>query len=250
MSFQNRKRIILQTVEDKGSVDVQELADSLRTSGMTIRRDLALLAEQGLIYRTRGGAMKISLAKDAFRFENKAAVRAEQKEVICQRAAREIQEGETIFLDCGSTVFRLCPYIRERRIRVITNSLPVVAELMGSQVQVNLAGGEIDPERRAVHGLMTEWHIGQYRADRAFIGVDGISLANGLSAHSEKEASTARAMAQQASRVYLLCDSSKLETSKYLQFAPLSMIDVMVTDGEADPELLNKYREAGLEILS
>ena len=86
-------------------------------------------------------------------------------------------------MDCGSTVFRLCPFIRHKRIAVVTNSLPVVAELMGSDVAVNLVGGEVDKERQAVHGLMAEEHIARYRANRAFIGVDGISLAKGRSQH-------------------------------------------------------------------
>ncbi len=250
MNFQNRKQLIVQTVEARGSADVRELADLLQTSEMTVRRDLVQLAASGLLYRTRGGAMKVSLATDQFRFANKTAVNAERKEYICQLAAQEIQEGDVIFMDCGSTVFRLCQFIRNKRITVITNSLPVVAELTSSDVTINLVGGEVDKERQAVHGLMAEEHIGRYRANRAFIGVDGISLQNGLSANSEKEASTAVAMARQSDNVYLLCDSSKLETDKYLYFAPLSLFDVLITDKEAKPDVVEAYRKAGISLIN
>ncbi|GAB4024120.1 DeoR/GlpR family DNA-binding transcription regulator [Spirosoma gilvum] len=249
MNFQERKGLIVQTVEERGSIDVRELAELLQTSEMTVRRDLTQLAASGLIYRTHGGAMKVSLATDTHRFANKTAVNAERKDYICQLAASEIQEGDVIFMDCGSTVFRLCPFIRNKRITVITNSLPVVAELMSSEVTVNLIGGELDKERQAVHGLIAEEHMARYRANRAFIGVDGISLANGLSANSEKEASTAVAMARQSEQVYLLCDSSKLETTKYLQFAPLSLFDVLITDNDASPDLLAAYQQAGVKLL-
>ncbi|MBN8826857.1 MULTISPECIES: DeoR/GlpR family DNA-binding transcription regulator [unclassified Spirosoma] len=249
MNFQERKSRIVQTVEERGSVDVRDLAELLQTSEMTVRRDLTQLAASGLIYRTHGGAMKVSLATDKHRFANKTAVNAERKDYICQLAANEIQEGDVIFMDCGSTVFRLCPFIRNKRITVITNSLPVIAELMSSEVTVNLIGGEVDKERQAVHGLIAEEHMARYRANRAFIGVDGISLANGLSANSEKEASTAVAMARQSERVYLLCDSSKLETTKYLQFAPLTLFDVLVTDNEASSDLLAAYHQAGVKLL-
>ncbi len=165
-------------------------------------------------------------------------------------AAREIQEGDVIFMDCGSTVFRLCPFIKDKRISVVTNSLPVLAELMASEVTVNLVGGEVDKVRQAVHGLMAEEHIARYRADRAFIGVDGISLANGLSASSEKEASTAVAMAKQARTTYLLCDSSKLETDKYFRFAPLHLFNVLITDNEVSLEMAEAYRQAGVTLMN
>lgn len=250
MNFQQRKRLIVQTVEERGSADVRELADLLQTSEMTVRRDLIQLAASGLLYRTRGGAMKVSLATDAHRFANKMAVNAERKDYICQLAAQEIQEGDVVFMDCGSTVFRLCQFIRNKRITVVTNSLPVVAELIPSDVSVNLVGGEVDKERQAVHGLIAEEHMARYRANRAFLGVDSISLQNGLSANSEKEASTTTTMARQSEKVYLLCDSSKLETDKYLYFAPLSLFDVLITDREAKPELVAAYRQAGVTLIN
>ncbi len=247
MNFQVRKQQILQILTERGAADVSELAALLNTSAMTVRRDLVQLAAQGLLYRTRGGAMKIGGETD-FRFANKAAVNAERKDYICQLAAQEIQEGDVIFMDCGSTVFRLCPFIRGRRITVVTNSLPVVAELMNSDVTLNLVGGEVDKDRLAIHGLMAEEHLTRYQANRAFIGVDGISLATGLSAHSEREASTALTMARQADKTYLLCDSSKLETGKYLYFAPLTLFDVLITDNHADLETIEKYRQAGVNV--
>ncbi|WP_128543838.1 DeoR/GlpR family DNA-binding transcription regulator [Larkinella soli] len=250
MRFPNRKRLILQTVEAKGSVDVRELADLLQTSEITVRRDLSLLAGDGLIYRTHGGAMSVSLATGPVRFENKAAANAERKDYICRLAAREIQDGEVIFMDCGSTVFRLCQFIRNRRIRVVTNSLPVANELMNSEVTVNLAGGEVDKERQAVHGLMADEHVSRYRADRAFLGVDGISAENGLSAHSEIEAGMTLAMARHARCTYLLCDSSKLEKDKYVQFAPIGLVQVLVTDDQAEPAVLALYRQKGLRVVN
>lgn len=250
MNFQHRKRLILQTVEERGSADVRELADLLQTSEMTVRRDLVQLAASGLVYRTRGGAMKVSLAADSVPFVNKTAVNAAQKDYICQLAAGKIQEGDTIFMDCGSTVFRLCPFIRNKRITVVTNSLPIVAELMVSEVTLNLVGGEVDKARQAVHGLMADKHIARYRADQAFIGVDGISLQNGLSASGEREAGNTLAMARQANRTYLLCDSSKLETDKYFYFAPLTLFDVLITDNETPPERVAAYRQAGITLIN
>lgn len=248
MSYQSRKQIILKIVEEKGEVDVKELAQLLDTSEITVRRDLTLLSTDGLIYRTHGGAMRLSLVNQPLSFAQKSGVNADKKDQICRLAAAEIQEGDVIFMDCGSTVFRLCPFIKNKKIKVITNSLPVVYELINTEVSVNLVGGEVDNERQAVHGTIAIEHIHRYQADKAFVGVGGISLENGLSAVSEKEAEMTKAMSENSQVTYLLCDSSKLGKNKYLTFAPLNIIDVLVTD-EWGKEVINSYKKAGMKVL-
>ena len=247
MNFQKRKNIILNLVEDLGEVNVKELAEQTGTSEITVRRDLVTMAADGLIYRTHGGAMKVELTKTPFDFKNKVAANIEAKDHICRLAAQEIEDGDIIFMDCGSTVFRLCQFIRHKEIRVVTNSLPVVYELTGSAVKVNLAGGEIDKDRLAVHGKIAEEHITRYRANKAFVGVDGISAENGLSAHSEQEAGITLAMAAHADVTYLLCDSSKIGKDKYLQFAPVNLVNVLVTNERTDQ--ITKLEEKGIRIL-
>ena len=214
MNFQKRKNIILDLVENLGEVNVKDLAEKIGTSEITVRRDLIILAADGLIYRTHGGAMKVELTKTPFDFKNKIAANVDQKDHICRLAAKEIQDGDIIFLDCGSTVFRLCQFIKQKEIHVITNSLPVTYELMGSAVKINLVGGEIDKDRLAIHGRIAEEHIARYSANKAFVGVDGISAENGLSAHSELEAGITLSMAAHSTSTYLLCDSSKIGKDK------------------------------------
>lgn len=248
MSFQNRKQKILKIVDEKGEVSVKELAEWVETSEITIRRDLILLANDGLVFRTHGGAMKVGLANSPINFINKSAQNAEQKDYICRLAAQEISDNDIIFMDCGSTVFRLCQFIKNKRIKVITNSLPVIQELLNTEVSLNLIGGEIDQERQAVHGVIAIEHIRRYRADKAFLGVDGISIENGLTAISEKEAEITLAMMNQANQTYLLCDSSKIGNDKYLQFADLKQVNTLITN--ADVDRLATFRNLGLRVLN
>lgn len=248
MSYQNRKQKILKIVETQGEIDVKTLAQLLDTSEITVRRDLALMANDGLIFRTHGGAMKLSLANIPVSFEHKTAMNVEQKDYICRLAAREIVDGDIIFMDCGSTVFRLCQFIKNKAIKVITNSLPVVYELSNTEVSINLIGGELDDKRQAIHGKMAVEHIEKYKADKAFVGIDGISVENGLSAASEKEAEITIAMSANAQTTYLLCDSSKLGKDKYLKFAPLTIIDVLVSNEQSSA--LKRYQDLGLKILN
>lgn len=248
MSYQSRKQKILKIVEEQGEADVKELAQKVETSEITIRRDLALMAAAGLIFRTHGGAMKLSLAIIPVSFEHKISANIEQKDYIARLAAKEIRDGDIIFMDCGSTVSRLCQFIKNKRIKVITNSLPVVYELSNTEVSINLIGGELDNKRQAVHGQIAVEHIRRYQADKAFLGVDGISLENGLSASSEKEAEITTAMSSNTRQTYLLCDSSKLGKDKYLKFAPLSIVDVLITNEVSDQ--LKPYQDFGIRILN
>jgi DeoR family transcriptional regulator, fructose operon transcriptional repressor len=246
MNFQKRKQAILHQLADTGEADIKSLALALQVSEITIRRDLNQLASDGLLLRTHGGAITTISPNPPFPFANKAAVNIKAKEAIARRAAAEIREGDILFLDCGSTVFHLCPFIKNKKIQVITNSIPIVHALLDSAVSVNIIGGEFDPARQAVHGKLAEYHIGNYRANKAFLGIDGIS-SNGLFANSEKEATLTSAIAAQSTTVWLLCDSSKIGRETYLRFADLQMIGYIITD--ASPSACHFLKSAGITVI-
>ncbi len=248
MKFQTRKQLIIQELERKGVIDVKPLTEILSVSEITVRRDLDALAAEGLLLRTHGGAVKISLSQLPVSFAQKAAVNANLKDEICQKAADLIRENDVVFLDCGSTIFRMCPFIRNKKITVVTNSLPIINELIDSAVRLNLVGGEVDTERQAVHGQLAVEHIRRYRATKAFIGVGGISLKNGLSAASESEAQTAVAFMENAQENYILCDQTKLETDRYFPYLPIGKVVNLITNDAAEARIKNAYLKAGVAI--
>lgn len=247
MTFQKRAHKILELLERYGEVDIRHLANHIGVSEVTVRRDLNSMAAKGLLYRTHGGAIKISDVIKPVSFANKAEVNLKAKDAICKRAAADIIDGDVIFIDCGSTAFRLCQFIKNKNIKVITNSLPVVNELQHSAVTINLIGGEVDVTRQAVHGTMALEHIARYHASKAFLGVDGIT-AEGLYAGSEHEATNTLAMASQTSCTYMLCDASKIGKTSYLRFNDLSIVDIIVTNYNG-PEV-NKFESKGISVFS
>jgi len=246
MNFQKRKQIILQKLNTEGEVDIKQMAAELAASEITIRRDLNALAADGLLYRTHGGAMKVNPLEVPHDFVNKAAKNVEAKDKICRAAAGQIHDGDIIFMDCGSTVFRLCQFIKNKKIKVITNSIPVVYELQNSAVSLNIIGGEFDVERQAIHGRIADEHITRYKATKAFLGVDGISR-NGLFANSEKEADITQAFAAHSGKTYLLCDDSKIGKETYLRFGGLKMINTIITNSKSNE--LAYLKKAGIEIM-
>jgi len=246
MNFQKRKQIILEKLNLAGEVDIKLLALELDISEITMRRDLNQLAADGLLYRTHGGAMKVDPLQVPHDFMNKAAKNVEEKDKICRAAAKEINHGDIIFMDCGSTVFRLCQFIKSKKIKVITNSLPVIYELQNSLVSLNIIGGEFNTERQAVHGKIANEHIARYRATKAFLGVDGVSR-NGLFANSELEADITQAFAAHSAKTYLLCDDSKIGKETYLNFGKLSTINSIITNSKSD-ELIY-FKKQGVEVI-
>ncbi len=247
MRFQKRANKILDLLETFGEVEIRQLAAEIDVSEVTVRRDLTAMASNGLLYRTHGGAMKLSELIKPVSFVNKAAVNVKAKDAICKRVAEDIIDGDVIFIDCGSTAFRLCQFIKNKKIKVITNSLPVVNELQNSSVTINLIGGEVDTSRQAVHGTIAQEHIARYQASKAFLGVDGIT-GEGLYAGNEHEASNTLAMASQSDCVYILCDASKIGKTSYLKFNDLSLVNILVTDYNG-PEV-TEFGAKGISVFS
>lgn len=240
-----RHRQILEFLMKGQEQSVSFLAEQLHTSEITIRRDLTILAEQGKLVRTHGGAIRNELP--FVPFVQKAATQTQAKKRIGQRAASVVQEHDILFLDCGSTVLAMAPYLKSfQNLKIITNSLPLIWELREApHLSINLIGGELDLHRQAVHGSVALEHVARYHATKAFIGVDGISLKNGLTARSETEASFTNALLAHAKESFLLVDSGKFEKDSYLKFAPLTAIHHIITNAGLDQQLIQQYQEAG-----
>lgn len=250
MDFEGRKRFILNRLNESGSVLIQEITDKCAVSDVTARRDLATIEAQGLLSRIHGGAVKSRSADSLFSYDKKALQNRDLKMMIAAAAAPFIEEKDSIYIDCGTTVYHLGMNLSQfENLKVITNSLPVVSELIfHNSIKVYLLGGELDNKRRAMYGPMSENLIRYYRARKAFIGAGGVSLEDGLSAGNEKEASITRMMAEAADTVFLLCDSSKIEKNDFVHYAPLEMIDYLITD-HMDPELVAAYEKQNIKVI-
>jgi DeoR family fructose operon transcriptional repressor len=251
-SQEKRKRIILNHLNKDEEISILRVAELCNISEVTARRDLIELEQKGYLIRTHGGAVRSSLTENLFSFDNKAYLNKNAKEKIAKAAVFFIEEGDVLYIDCGTTVYYLSRHLcRFRKLRVITNSLPVAAELLNHpQIKVNLIGGELDHERKALYGPMTEGFLEKYRANKAFIGAAGVSLETGLSANGEKEGATTGKMANNAEEVYLLCDSTKIGKDAFSAYSPLSVLTSIITDHGIDPVIRNEIRKLNIDIIA
>lgn len=252
MSQEIRFRYIIERLDSHDYISVNDLSDKFNVSRMTVRRDLNDLEKKGLLIRKHGGAVRSEVISSIFSFDKRLEKNRANKEYICSLAARYIENGDVVFLDCGSTLYHLTRYIIEKNdIRVITASLPVVAELIHyPHIRITLIGGDVIHERRATYGPFIGEVMDKYHADKAFIGADGVSLQKGTTSYDEKEAQVTNGMARNADSVYLLCDSSKLERDSFYTCTPLDRIDEIVTDRDLGSDILELYSGNNIKILS
>jgi DeoR/GlpR family transcriptional regulator of sugar metabolism len=251
-SHERRKRIILNHINKEEEISIFRIAELCNISPVTARRDLVEMEQKGLLIRTHGGAIKSNTTQNLFSFENKAQLNKSAKERIARSASFFIEEGDVIYIDCGTTVFYLTRYLpRFRYLRIITNSLPVVSELTSyPHIKVNLIGGELDHERKALYGPMTENFLDKYRARKAFIGAAGMTIETGLTSNGEKEGAITGKMASIAEEVYLLCDSTKIGKDSFSPYAPLTIANTIITDQGVDPSIVTRVREMNIKIIT
>lgn len=247
-----RKKIILNLLKDEDSISVQEIGNVCNASEATIRRDLSELEEDGLLIRTHGGAIKNTATENLFTFKSKMTQNMENKEYICKIASRYINDNDIIFIDCGSTISFLSKYISKKEsLTVITNSLPVVSELINfDNIKLIVIGGEVLNERKAIYGRSAEQSISHYQANKAFIGADGVSITKGLTSYDENESLITLRMAKNADSVFLLCDSTKIEKNSFISFAPVSIVDYVITDKDLDTKLISKYKKNNVNLIN
>jgi len=252
MEHELRKRFILNYLNKNELISIHNIVGNFNISEITARRDLNELESKGFLVRIHGGAIKSKITGGLFDFNNKAIQFRDQKIEICRYAAGFIEEDDTIYMDCGTTVYYLARFLKKfQNLRVITNSLPVISELLPfPRIKVYLIGGELDNSRKALYGPMTENLLNRYKADKAFIGAGGVSMAHGLSSVDEKEASVTIKMAESAKQVFLLCDSSKLERDSYFTYSSLSLISYLITNNNLEPKLIDQYHKQGINIIT
>lgn len=225
------RRVIAELRRAGGFLDVGSLADRLRVSHMTIRRDLAALEQAGEVRRTRGGAYLPSASARWIEppFVQRRSVRADAKRAIARRAVEEVHPGQIIGIDVGSTTLELCPHLAEvADLTIVTSSLPVAGALAGT-LDVYIPGGRIRPRELSVVGASARDGISRFHLDTVFIGAAGLDE-SGISDYSVEDSEIKRIMIGNADRVVVLCDSSKLGRRSAVAVCGLHEVDVLVTD--------------------
>jgi len=241
-----RRQTILQIIENKGFVSLNQLVDLLGTSESTIRRDLEVLDGMGQIRRTRGGAAYIGESLTSFDVRRTKA--REQKERIAEAAAALVQTGETIILDGGTTTLEVARQLAGRSLQVVTNSIPIVNVLVNSpETELIVIGGFLYPKTGVNLGPIAVAALKSIHARRLFISVGGITVASLFNSNALL-VETERQMIEAAEEVIVVSDSSKLGHSALAQLCSLQEVDRLIIDDGITEEWRQIVQRAGVEL--
>ncbi len=233
-----RQNKILEILDRRQAVTVDELCAELYSSGATIRRDLQILENNGLIRRTHGGAVHIDANARDFPLTLRENENLNAKEILAQRAMPLIKDGQTLFMDSSSTVCHLARRLSGfQHLRVITNGLKtanILADLGG--VDVYGTGGHLRDTAKSFVGTQAMEFVQQFNADLAFLSCRGVDPDVGITDSDEQEASLKRVFIRNAKHVILLCDTTKFGKRYFSKIGPLDAVHKIITNGQLLPE--------------
>ncbi len=245
-----RRQRLSALVDARRSVRLEELSAALGVSQATVRRDLNALSASGRLRRVHGGAVASDQRVDEPLFDAKAGAAAEEKARIAARAVELLSPADTVYLDSGSTVLGVARLLHGwGRLTVVTNSLPVVTELLGRGPRLIVVGGEVRATSRAIVGPLTRILLESLHVDRALMGTFALSLDEGMSTTDPAEAYTKELVLARAGEVILLADSTKVGSRSFVHSGRLRDVDVLVTDGGLDGRVARTLSRRGMRVV-
>ena len=249
---EERRRLILDEVNRSGSVTVMDLVDRLGVSDMTVRRDLDTLSAHKLLQKVHGGAVQIPKTSAEPHFTQKQRLYPEEKKAVAREAIPFVEDGHTIAFSAGTTTWQIADALPkgDEDFTFITNSTNVALTLQEKGwEQIVLSGGIFRTPSDALVGPFAERTLKTLNADILFLGVHGIHPDAGLTTPNVAEAETNRCLVDAAQKVVVVADHTKLGVIALAKIAPLSRIDILVTDEKADPEVFREIELAGVRVV-
>lgn len=236
----NRRNRILALMEKNPRVRVDELADMLEVSLITIRRDLQYLEDRKLLVRTHGGAVASQNPMDEISLYRK---------LIAEFAAGFVTDNDTLFINTSSNALKILEHISCSNVTVITNNGKAIHCDHSQEVNVVLTGGELRYPKEAMVGDFALRNLQTIYAKKAFIGCSGISAENGMTTELFNEVSINEMMVSHATQeVYVLADHTKIGKNSSFVSCPIDKIKYLITDEKASAEALDLIREKGVTV--
>ena len=245
-----RRKRIMEQLRLEGKVSVTDLSQWLQVTPVTVRNDLAVLEQEGQLLRIQGGAVQLPGAEAFSAAQTISDVRGREKRAIAQMAARLVKDGETLFINSGTTTEFVAEALSTKRnLNVVTNSLAVAKKLGAvASIRVLLIGGEINAQYGFTHGGDAQEQLNRYQADWAILSVDGVSAQSGITTYHVQEAVIDRMMLRSAKHAMIVADQTKIGRTGFTRVCDCAPNTCLVTDG-GSPEAISALAELGVRIV-
>lgn len=250
LSFQRReeiKRILLQ----KKSVSVGEIAQLFAVSDETVRRDLAVLCNEGFCSKTYGGASLATRSASATASSIKKSLRVAEKKQIAQIAATLIKPKDCIFLDHSTTVAELCAEIRNLELTVVTNSIWVIQELSNQKnIDLVVTGGNVRVLDQGMFGAEALSFLRHHYFDKAFFSCRSLNQTKGVFDANEQIASFRQTLSEQSDCSILMADSTKFGVPGFVHIMSYKELDVLITDAVPDARWSEMFAKNNIRVMT
>ena len=245
-----RQQAILQYLKENKTIKTDELSKILSVSPITIRRDIQLFEDQGIVERFYGGATLIEGAlNDDPSLLDSSNEYLSQKEAIAKYAAALIENGDTIFINSSSTALLALQYLEDKRVTVITNNGNALSIPKGPNVELVLTGGEVNDRKKTMVGDFATHIINKITADKCILGVSGISAEYGIGTSILQETTINEMMLRRCKGAKIIvADSSKVGKEHNFSSGRIEDISYLITDIYADETQLNLLNNKGITV--
>ncbi|MBW3468759.1 DeoR/GlpR family DNA-binding transcription regulator [Arthrospiribacter ruber] len=250
MTIAERHKYILDKLEKHGFVNVADLSKEMDVTPVTIRKDLKILEDKGLLYRSHGSATPKSPYVNDRPVQEKKLVRTEEKYKIAQEAIRFVEDEDAIIIGSGTTVVSFAQAIpNQMKLTVLTAAMNVTLALIDSpNVEIVQLGGVVRKSSSSVVGHYAEEMLEQFACSKLFLSADGISLDHGLTTSHMMEAHLNAQMIKGVQKTIVLADSSKFGKKGFGKICNLEDIDIIITDPGIPVHYRQKLEELGIEV--
>lgn len=246
-----RHEIICQMIKEKGSVTTSRLCREFNVSVETVRKDLLSLEKSHELKRVHGGAVRADAARYTT-LQERSKRNIEEKLELSGLAERFIKDGDTIYVDAGSTAVQFVKVLKKfKNLTVVTSSLDVCVELRGCyNIDLILCGGNFMEKENVFCGGLNNDMLKTVNCDKAFLFPSGISMDKGVTVFSPMFTLMYETLISRSDEVFFLADSDKFEKHATYTAAELCSEFVFITDSKLPADIKNKYRENGLTVIS
>ena len=251
MHLQPRQLRLIEEVRRLGSVTVESLAERFGVTLQTVRRDVRLLAEAGVLARFHGGVRVPGTTTENLAYRQRQQLNEDAKQRIARRVASDVPHGCSLIINIGTTAEAVARELADHRgLRVITNNLNVAAILSDHpDCELIVAGGVVRARDRAIMGEATVEFIGQFKVDIALIGISGIESDGTLRDFDYREVRVARAILEHSREIWLAADHSKFNRPAMVELARLDHLDRLYTDASPPEPFPRLLAEAGVQCI-